>query len=142
MPFDQSSKVIELCAQGMSLEGQGKPEEASGMFNRAWEIAANDFEKFISAHYVARHQPDVEKKLEWDERALTFALKVEDEQVQASYPSLYLNIAKGYEDMHDNERALKNYQLGLSFTGFLVEDGYGKMIRAGIASGIERTTPR
>jgi hypothetical protein len=142
MSFDESSKVIEICAQGMSLEGQGKPEEASGMFNQAWEIAGNDFEKFISAHYVARHQPDFKKKLEWDERALSFALKIEDEQVKASYPSLYLNIAKGYEDIHDNKTALKNYQLGLSFSVHLLEDGYGKMIRAGIIDGIERTTPR
>ncbi|MEJ0054464.1 MAG: hypothetical protein WDN75_01735 [Bacteroidota bacterium] len=57
-------------------------------------------------------------------------LKVDDQQVKASYPSLYLNIGKGYEDIHDYAKALKNYQFGLSFSQFLLEDGYGKMIRA------------
>jgi tetratricopeptide (TPR) repeat protein len=140
MPFDQDNKVIELCAQGMNAEGRGKNEEASALFSKAWEIAATDLEKFIAAHYVARHQPDVKRKLEWDEAALGFALAMTDQEVRAFYPSLYLNVAKGYEDLNDKENALKNYQLGLSFTEFLLEDGYGKMIRSGIVSGIERVT--
>ena len=40
----------------MELEGEAKPEEASAVFNQAWELALNDFDKFIAAHYIARHQ--------------------------------------------------------------------------------------
>ena len=53
-------------------------------------------------------------------------------------PSLYLNIAKGLEDLGDFDKALKNYKLAASYTGHLAEDGYGKMIKSGINLGIER----
>lgn len=61
--------------------------------------AADDFEKFTAAHYVARHQKSVEDKLNWDETALAFTLKINDRNMRTSYPSLYLNIAKCYEDL-------------------------------------------
>jgi len=50
---------------------------------------------------VARHQGNTEDKLKWDETALQLALKINDDNVKEAYPSLYLNIAKGYEDLHD-----------------------------------------
>ena len=74
----------------MNLEGEGKPEEAYKMFQQAWNEATDDFEKFTSAHYVARHQKSVADKLRWDEIALSLALKIEDENMKANYPSLIL----------------------------------------------------
>ena len=138
MPFDPNNNIIKLCAQGMSLEGEGKKEEALKLFLQAWDEAANDFEKFTSAHYVARHQKSMTDKLKWDEIALNFALKINDENMKGTYPSLYLNIGKCYEDLNDFESARENYELALSFTTFLADDGYGKMIKGGIMNGIDR----
>lgn len=138
MPFDPNNNIIKLCAQGMSLEGEGKKEEALERFQQAWDEAANDFEKFTSAHYVARHQKSMTDKLKWDEIALNFALKINDENMKGTYPSLYLNIGKCYEDLNDFESARENYELALSFTTFLADDGYGKMIKGGIMNGIDR----
>ena len=138
MQFNPNNNVVKLCAQGMSLEGEGKPEEAYKMFQQAWNEATNDFEKFTSAHYVARHQKSVADKLRWDETALNLALKIEDENMKANYPSLYLNVAKCYEDLKDFNSARNNYQLALLFTNLLPDDGYGKMIKSGIINGIER----
>ena len=59
----------------MGLEEKGKPEEASGIFLQAWNEATNDFEKFIAAHYVARHQKNVSDKLKWFETALAACIK-------------------------------------------------------------------
>ncbi len=140
MQFDPNNNVVKLCARGMNLEGEGKPEDAYKIFQQAWNEATNDFEKFTSAHYVARHQKSVADKLRWDETALNLALKIEDQSIQASYPSLYLNVAKCYEDLKDFDKARNNYQLALSFTNLLPEDGYGKMIKSGIVNGIERVT--
>ncbi|HVV55170.1 MAG TPA: hypothetical protein VHC47_07595 [Mucilaginibacter sp.] len=140
MEFDPGNPVIRLCADGMMLEGEGKQEEAAKLFNRAWEQAADDFEKFTAAHYVARHQDSVAGKLQWDETALGHAQKVDDENMKATYPSLYLNIAKGYEDLGDSANALKNYELAKEFSAFLADDGYGNMIRAGIGNGINRVS--
>ena len=36
MEIDPNNNVVKLCSQGMAMEGQGKPEEASKLFNRAW----------------------------------------------------------------------------------------------------------
>jgi len=138
MQFDSNNKIVQLCGQGMNLEGAGKPDEARRMFQQAWQEASNDFEKFIAAHYVARHQPSVADKLTWDEASLRAALKVDDENMKDVFPSLYLNIGKCYEDLNDFDQARKNYQLAQSFADYLPNDGYGKMIRSGIISGLER----
>jgi len=122
----------------MELEGEGKAAEASKVFQQAWNEATDNFEKLTAAHYLARHQNSVPDKLKWDETALHFALEINDESIKGAYPSLYLNIAKCYEDLKDLVKALENYQLALKFTNFLLEDGYGNMIKAGIANGIER----
>jgi len=140
MEFDQNNNVIKLCAQGMEMEGNGKPEEAIKLFTQAWDEATNDFEKFTSAHYVARHQKNTQDKLNWDKTALELALKINNETVKATFPSLYLNIAKCYEDLNDFGNAKRNYDLALSFADLLPDNGYGNMIKGGIIKGIERVT--
>ena len=138
MEFNPNNPIIRLCMQGMAMEEGDKHEEAGALFNKAWNESTNDFEKFTSAHYVARHQETVAEKLKWDETALQLALNINDETMKASYPSLYLNIAKCYEDLEDKPNALKHYQLANSFAGLLPDDGYGKMIKSGIANGLKR----
>lgn len=59
MEFNPNNNVVKLCLQGMGMEEKGKPEEASKLFLQAWNEATYDFEKFISAHYVARYQKSV-----------------------------------------------------------------------------------
>lgn len=138
MNFDPNNKIIKLCAEGMNLEGQGKPAEALALFSQAWDEASNNFEKFTAAHYVARHQTSVADKLDWDERALQLALKIDDSDIKKSLPSLYLNVAKGYEDLGDAQKAKENYETALSFANNLEDDSYGKMIKGGIKNGLER----
>ncbi len=138
MHFDTSNKIVKLCAKGMELEGQGRKTEALNVFKQAWNEASNDFEKFTAAHYVARHQENVAGKLEWDETALQLALKINDDSIKAALPSLYLNIAKCHEDLNDFKNARINYDLALSFSNLLPNDGYGNMIKGGIINGIER----
>ncbi|MES2764185.1 MAG: tetratricopeptide repeat protein [Bacteroidota bacterium] len=140
MHFDPDNHVNKLCAQGMGEEAAGRPEEAAKLFDQAWNEATTDFEKFTAAHYVARHQKTIADKLKWDETALHLALKINDEKMKSTYPSLYLNIAKCYEDLKDFDNAKKNYQLALSFSNLLPDDGYGNMIRSGITNGINRVT--
>ena len=140
MTFDKENKIIRLCAEGMELEGQGRNNEAFNLFQQAWHEATTDFEKFTAAHYLARHQESIENKLKWDETALQLALGINDEAVKATYPSLYLNVAKCHEDLKDFDNAKKNYELALSFSNLLPDDGYGNMIKAGINKGIERVS--
>ena len=138
MQFDPGNKIMQLCVQGMEMEATQNSGQAKILFLQAWSEASNDFEKFTAAHYVARHQESVQEKLKWDEIALSFALRIKDDNMKANYPSLYLNIAKCYEDLKDFANARKNYNLALSYVEYLPGNGYGKMIKSGIENGIER----
>src|SRR5215203_2465990 len=131
MEFTQDNKVVQLCATGMELEGQGKPAEASNHFEEAWDCATTDFEKFTAAHYVARHQKSIADKLKWDKTALTHALNINDESIKETLPSLYLNIGKCYEDLNDFDNARSNYMAAFTFATYLPDNGYGNMIKVG-----------
>ena len=123
MEFDPHNNVVRICVQGMDMEGKGKPEEARRLFLQAWNEATTNFEKFIAAYYVARHQKDVPDKLRWTETGLQFALKINDDTVKAAFPSLYSNLAKCYDDLGDLANARKNYEIAVSFTDKLSDRG-------------------
>jgi tetratricopeptide (TPR) repeat protein len=123
MEFNPNNNIIKLCIQAMGLEEKGNNEEASTLFLQAWNEATNDFEKFIAAHYVARHQKNVSGKLKWLETALQLALKINNPSVNGALPGLYSNIAKCYEDLNDPDKAKKNYELANSFTGKPSDNG-------------------
>lgn len=115
MEFSPFHHVVKLCLQGMDMEDKGKPEEASKLFLQGWNEATNDFEKFLAAYYVARHQKTVSDKLNWLETALRFALRVSNDAVNSALPSLYMNIAKCYEDLNNHDKAKEHSDLAISF---------------------------
>ncbi len=140
--MDANNAIVQLCALGMQREGEGKPQEAEALFQQAWNSASSGFEKCISAHYMARHQSNVANKLHWDEIALQCATEAGEESVTEFYPSLYLNLAKDYEDLDDLEKAGVYYELALSSTSSLPADSYHDMIKKGIINGWERVKKR
>jgi rifampin ADP-ribosylating transferase len=103
--FDPNNNIIKLCLQGMMMEENGKLEEATLLFHKAWSEAANNFEKFYAAYYVSRHQKSTSDRLKWLEEALQLALKINNETVLSALPSLYSNIARCYEYLGDFEKA-------------------------------------
>src|SRR6187549_2537601 len=115
MDFNPNNNVVKLCLQGMGLEANGKPDEAIGVFLQAWDEATNDFEKFTAAHYVARHQKNVSDELKWLETALQLALQINNDTVRGAFASLYVSIAKCYEDLNDFDNAKRNNELANSF---------------------------
>jgi tetratricopeptide (TPR) repeat protein len=123
MEFNPSNNIVKLCLRGMGMDEKGRPEEAIRLFLQAWNEATNDFEKFIAAHCVSRHQENVSDKLKWLETALQFALNINDDTVKSAFPSLYLNIAKCYEDLNDPDKAKKYYELATSYKNKPSEKG-------------------
>ena len=115
--FNPNNKIIQLLLRGMGMKDSGKPEEASLLFLKAWSEATDDFERFIAAYYVARHQKNSSDKLKWFETSLQFALKLNDVAVKSAFPSLYLNIAKCYEALSDPDKAKKYVALSHSYKG-------------------------
>jgi hypothetical protein len=114
MEFNPNNNIVKLCLQGMDLEEKSNPVEASKLFMQGWNEATNDFEKFLAAHYVARHQKTVYDKLNWLETTLQHALKVNDNTVKSAFPSLYLNIAKCYQYLNEHIKAKEYSDLAIS----------------------------
>lgn len=123
MEFSPFNDIVKLCIQGMDAEEKGSPEEARKIFIQAWNKATNDFEKYLAAFYVARHQTDVLDRLNWYQTSLRLALTINDDSVKGAYASLYTKIAKCYEDLNDFENAKKNYELVNSFSKKPVDKG-------------------
>lgn len=112
--FSPSNNVVKLCLQGMNMEETGNPGEAAKLFLQAWNDATNDFEKFLAAHFVARHQKTVAGKLNWLETTLQFALKVNDNAVTSALPALYANMARCYQDLNAPIKAKEYSDLAIA----------------------------
>lgn len=112
--FNPGNHVVKLCLQGMSLEAQGKAEEASQCFLQAWNESTQNWEKFISAHFVARQQNNTSDKLKWLEMDLELALKINDDSVNSALPLLYSSIAQCQEDLQEFDKAKWNRDVAAS----------------------------
>ena len=115
MEFDPTNPIVKHCLQGMTMEDKGNAEEASKLFLQAWHEATDDFEKFLAAHFVARHQQMPADKLHWLETALQYALTKNSTATQSALPTLYTSIAKCYEDFGDPANATRHNALANSW---------------------------
>ena len=138
MEFDPNNPVVQLCIKGMTAEGEGKIEEAHQLFQKAWDTATNNFEAFTAAHYLARNQKDPNDVLKWNLEALNRADSIKEEGLKGQYPSLYLNVAKSYENLGDNNEAIRYYGLASDSCEHLPAGGYADMIKSGISQGLKR----
>jgi hypothetical protein len=108
---DNSSPAIQLCIQGTQAEYQGRLANAKILYDQAWELAKNNLERCIAAHYIARFQDTPEARLRWNQKALEQANAAEYEQVKDFYPSLYLNMGQSYEQLGNQVEAEHYYAL-------------------------------
>lgn len=114
MEFNPNNPIVKYCLHGMQFEEKGEAEKASNVFMQAWNEAASDHEKFIASYYVTRYQKNVSDKLQWLNTTLQLALKINDDSVNGALASLYVDIAKCYEEMNEPENAKMNYDLANS----------------------------
>lgn len=115
--MDVNNPVIKLCIDGARAEFEGRVADAQALYQQAWEVAQDDYEACIAAHYVARHQAPAET-LRWHQIALERADAVADERVQGFYGSLYLNLGHSYELVGDQTAAQQYYALAATL-GFV-----------------------
>lgn len=121
--FDPNNAVIKLCMSGMGLEDSGNIEDAATMFHKAWHEATDDYERFIAAYHLARQQKSITDRIKWMETSLQCALNINDDNVKSAYSTLYLNIAKSYEELGDLDNAQRNYELANSYKGVPSDEG-------------------
>lgn len=114
--FNPENNIIRLCMLGMGMEETGDLEEARKQFRQAWDEAANDFEWFIAAYFISRHEKNSIERLKWLEISLQHGINLNDDSVNTAFPTLYANIATCYEEVGDSEKAKMNNELSNSYT--------------------------
>ncbi len=115
MEFSPFNPIVKLCIQGMEMEEKDQPAEAARIFQKAWDEAGDDFEKFLAAHYLARHQASVANELNWLETALQFATKLNSVAANSALPALHQKIARCYESIGDSARAKEHSAISMSY---------------------------
>jgi len=139
MEIDPHNAVVKLCAEGIAAEMGGRTEEAGKLYEQAWNVCTDAYERCMAAHYVARIQATSQERLRWNREALRYAGEVDREKVRTFYPSLYLNVGKSHEDVGDNDEARRFYQLAANGAPGLPEGKLTDMVRRGAAEGLKRT---
>lgn len=137
--MDLSNPVVELCARGMAAEATDGADAARRLFEEAWERRSDDFDACVAAHYLARQQPSAEQVLDWNARALRHAEMSRDPRVRGFFPSLHLTLGRSFEDLGDLANAREHYTSAQRCLDALDDDGYGAMIRRGVAAALLRT---
>ena len=125
----------------MRAESKGDPDEARDLFERAWAVAADDYDRCVAAHFLARHQPSPAENLRWNEEALRLADAVaatDPERVRSFYPSLHLNVGYAWEVVGQTDTARRHYTLAAQGFADLPDGPYGDMIRGGVVEGLRR----
>jgi tetratricopeptide (TPR) repeat protein len=137
--MNPNNGAVQSCiAAGIQAEGEGKHEQARALFVQAWESADDEYEACVAAHYVARHQSTPEETLRWNQESLRMAEAVGDDRVRDFFPSLLLNLGHSYEVLGNFDEARRYYDLAAQRAEALPVDGYGKLVRNGIANGRQR----
>jgi hypothetical protein len=134
----------------MALSQRGERDAARALFTELWDEvgpAGDPMHRCAVAHWMADVKDDLQAELMWDLRALEAADAVTAERAQqagmtspvtAMHPSLHLDLAEAHRELGDLAGARRHLSLGRAAAGALPDDGYGRMIRGGLARLEER----
>jgi len=137
---DVMARIGELVELGHT----GDREVARRRLEELWEdpaVQADPLHRCTLAHHAADLQPAVADELAWDRRALEAADEVTDERARAEhpdldvaalYPSLHLNLGDASHRLGDLVGARHHLECARTSLDRLPDDGYGRMIRAGV----------
>jgi tetratricopeptide (TPR) repeat protein len=132
------AEIGEVAALGQA----GDTAAARARFTELWDRVDDPFHRCALAHHAADVQEEPADELRWDLRALAAADAVPDPlAVRGFYPSLHLNLADVYRRLGDAERAADHLDRARATLDTLPDDGYGQMIRGGIARCAGRLAP-
>lgn len=123
MEFTPANHVVKLCLQAMRAEGTGQSDEAKALFAQAWHAAADDFEHFLAAYYLARHQSSVRDRLKWLDTALLHASRIDDPAARSALPALHAGIATCHDELQDPVNAREHHQLAASLADAILDTG-------------------
>lgn len=138
--------VMAAITRSQQAALDGERAEARREFAELWDRIGPDgdpLHRVTLAHYMADVQDDPNDELEWDRRALDAADALTDERakqyhatlaVRGFYASLHLNLAQDYHKLGRTEQAREHLALAERASADLPVDGYGDLVRDGIAA--------
>jgi hypothetical protein len=132
-------------AVGIALSGE--KERGRHDLTACWDDTSEQdhAKRCVIAQYLADLQEDLDAEVAWDERALAAYARVADDDfvpigipsARGLAPSLHLNLGDGYLRQGRVEDAQAQLDAGLA-QDVVGEDGYGRLIRTGLAGLAER----
>ncbi|MEE1803279.1 hypothetical protein PUR57_32215 [Streptomyces sp. JV176] len=137
--MDADNPVVQLCAQGMRAETEGRADEARALYLRAWEAAGNDYDACVAAHYLARHQPTPQETLRWNQECLTRADRVGDDRVRGFYASLHGNMGRALLDLGRPDAARTHFESAARHLDAVPPGPYREWLRLCVARGLRAT---
>ncbi|MFW0783851.1 hypothetical protein AAFP35_04970 [Gordonia sp. CPCC 206044] len=132
--------VLELCQRGVSAESVGLFADAAAAYRNAWDAAEEPFEQCVAAYHLARTQSSADKRLEWSQSALDFALACDPGSVRDLLPTVQVAAAAAARDSGQSDTAQRWYREAAE----LVRNSPahdGSALRAAIADGLSATAP-
>ena len=139
--MDPDNPVIRLCVQGLEAESQQRYDDARALFELAWKSSSDNVEACIAAHYIARHQTNLDQALWWNQIALARADSVRDERVQSFYSSLHLNLGMAHEKVGQTAVAHHHYERAAAHLEHIADNEHRVLVEYGVSRGLKRTEP-
>ena len=149
-PQAPADEVMVAITRAQQAALDGERAQARQEFAELWDRIGPDgdpLHRVTLAHYMADVQDDPNDELEWDRRALSAADALTDERakeyhatlaVRGFYASLYLNLAQDYHKLGATAQAREYLAAAERASVDLPADGYGTLVRDGIAALGER----
>lgn len=126
----------------ISVALNGEKDRGQELLLDCWNASGpgDHAHRCILAHYLADTNTELEEEVAWDQMALDEHGFLADDDLaalgiasaQGLQPSLQLNLADGYHRQGRIALAREHLDLGLAHAEALNNDGYGKMILAGL----------
>lgn len=144
--MDGTDETMDRIGAAVEQGRAGDTAGARAELARLWSEIGPDgdpFHRCVLAHYLADLQDDDGDELWWDERALAAVAGLTDErarrhhaslQVRGFLPSLHLNLADDHRRLGAVEPAGAHLAAARRYAAELPEDGYGSVVRGGIAN--------
>ena len=128
----------------------GERDRGHRLLLDCWEATkpTDHAHRCILAHYLADTETELEQEIAWDEIALKEHGFLQDNDlasigippVDGLLPSLHLNLGAGYHRIGEASLAQEHLAGGRATFGALKDDGYGRMISAGLDNLAQRLT--
>jgi len=127
MAIDPENPIVRVLADAAAREAT-EPDAAAAAYRRAWDLATDDYERCMAAHYLARIQVSEDDRYRWNAVALEKALAVADGRADGFLASLRLNLGRSLEDLGRMDEARAEYGAARDAARELPEGAYRSTI--------------